>query len=94
MEIVAIALLIAWLTGGSKGRRKATGNAAKKATDLARRKKLTKKLRASYDRAHRAMTRAARDHGTGSNEYEKAVKSVIRAYNKLPRSEQRKVHRP
>lgn len=91
MEIVLIALLIAWLVGGDKKKRQRSAQAVNKIKGLspAERDKRVK----AYKRAHRAMTKAAREHGTKSPEWSKAVQAQVRAWNRLGPLDQRRYHK-
>lgn len=91
MEIVLIALLIAWLTAGDKKKRQQSTKVIKKIHGMTQAER-NKRIKA-YKRAHAAMTRAGRDHGTGSDEWAKAVRAQARAWNRLNYLDQRKYHK-
>lgn len=91
MEIVLIALLIAWLTGGDKKKRARTAKAYHKLQGMS--EKESKKRVAAYKRAHRNMIKVGREHGTDSDEWARAVRSQANAWNRLGRRDQRRYHK-
>lgn len=91
MEIVLIALLIAWLTGGDKKKRQRSARAVNKIKGLSNAER-DKRIKA-YKRAHRAMTMAGKEHGVKSPEWARAVQAQARAWNRLGPLDQRRYHK-